>query len=200
MYRQMTLDLTPSAISSPASASGPTPCASPAGPTTGPSGQAPAPASPLALQVQDAALQTNGTSGPSGSISFASAALQSSLESRLKRRLGTAGLTLFKLTWKASTTPAGRSVCLLRASAPRTTARDFGSWPTPNANEDAAGSLRGNMQWMLTHAAKLRDPQGTAAGKQLNSALACWLMGLPAVWEDCAPTATPSSRKSRKRS
>lgn len=27
-------------------------------------------------------------------------------------------------------------------------------WPTPSANEDAAGTPEGKMQWMLTHAAK----------------------------------------------
>ena len=118
--------------------------------------------------------------------------------SKLKQRLDTAGSTLFKLTWKQKDTPAGRSVSLLRVSKRPISDNAFGSWPTPNANEDAAGSLRGKMQWMLTHEAKSRDLVGYEAGKQLNPALARWLMGLPPAWDDCAPTATPSSRKPRK--
>lgn len=33
----------------------------------------------------------------------------------------------------------------------------------------------------------------------LNPAFVCWLMGFPPEWESCAPTATPSSRKSRQK-
>jgi hypothetical protein len=44
------------------------------------------------------------------------------------------------------------------------------------------------------------SPASTASRGVLNSELARWLMGFPAEWGSYAPTATPSSRKSRRSS
>lgn len=130
---------TGSATSSPASVCGRMRCGSLAGPTTCPCGREAAPASPSVAPAVAAAPPTIDTSGPSGSVSSASAVLQTSLESRLRALTASAGSTLYALTWKERVTPSQHRICALRASVHRTSASVFTSWPSPLVN-DAKGS------------------------------------------------------------
>jgi hypothetical protein len=130
-----------SATSSPASAAGHSPSATPDGPRLALSGPAPVPANPSAAPESNLEKKMNGICGPFSSDSFSSVALQSCLESRLQARLGSGGSMEYVLTWKVRTTPLGRQICALRASAPRTSAKDSGGqdttagWPTPDTNQ-----------------------------------------------------------------
>ena len=96
-------------------------------------------ASLSARQAKDLGFLTSGICGLRGIGSSASAALQLSLENRLRAVLSTTGSTLYKLTWKRWTTPMGVSRFRLRASAPRISEIERSGWPTPMAC-DARGS------------------------------------------------------------
>lgn len=147
MSQQMILPGLPSAISLRASGHGHTPCAAQDGRMTAPSGQDPVPASLSARQAKEKGLLTSGTCGPPSSVSSASAALTSFLASRLQALTALHGSTLYRLTWKQRTTPAGRSIPALRASVPRTSDNGCTGWPTPRsvaAGPDFAIAMRKN--------------------------------------------------------
>jgi len=96
-----------------------------------------------------------------------SADLCASLESKLRADLDVNGSPEYDLTWRQWDMPQGPQICALRASARRTSGSDCGGWPTVSANEDAAGTLNGEMQFMLSHAALTANP--TAIRKQLTT-------------------------------
>lgn len=77
---------------------------------------------------------TSGTYGRTSIGSSASAALQSSTESKLRALTQGLGSTLFKLTWKPWATPSGLSRFRLRASVLRTSGTGISGWPTPIVN------------------------------------------------------------------
>lgn len=140
----MTFDPTPSAISSPASASGRMPFAAPDGLTIDLFGRVPVRANLSPRQAKELRLMTSGTSGRPGTGSSASAALQSSLASRLQARTQSLGSTLFKLTWKTWVLRPLLWRSLARLSAHPISATGPTSWPTPQARDHKGANAAGN--------------------------------------------------------
>src|SRR5580658_2654185 len=161
MFGQETSPDTPSATSSPAAGSGRSRSSKPAGPTKDPSGPAAVHVHPSLLRAKGRGLMMLVTSGLSGIPSSASAALQSSLESRLLPRLDMAGSTLFVEIWKRKVTPLRRRYWEHTASARRTSGKDFTSVPTPQASDNTGGG-------QAKRALETRRPSGAAASANLN--------------------------------
>jgi hypothetical protein len=88
-------------------------------------------------------LLTSGISGPTGTGSSDSAALQSSLESRLRAHLH--GSVLCEVTWKPWSTPWGSCLSKPRARVRSTSATDTGLWATIRASDREKGGP--NMQF-----------------------------------------------------
>src|SRR6516165_8861998 len=88
------------------------------------------PASPSPQLARARVPMTSVICGLRGFLSSASADLQESLESKLRRRLDGAGSTLFLLIWRRKATPAGRPYYQLAVLARRTSGSGFGSWAT----------------------------------------------------------------------
>lgn len=145
MFDLPTLSDTHNAISSPGSASGLTRSAEQDGQMIAQSGPDPAHASLSARQAKGQGLLTSGTYGRTSTGLLKTAALQSSLASRLRARTDLAGSTLYKLTWKDRATPAGQSIPALRASARRISDSGSGGllrgYPTPTKSNGDGGQI-----------------------------------------------------------
>lgn len=87
--------------------------------------------------------------------SLASDRLSFLLAEKLKPVTERLGSSLYDMTWKVATTPAGRSVPRLVASAARKSASVCTGWPTPNTVDAKGGTRLGEGQIQLCHIAKL---------------------------------------------
>ena len=154
----MTCAATPNVTFLPASADGPLPLILPDGREICPLGLVRALASLSARQVKAMGLQTSGISGRPGSTSSASAALTSSLASRLQAQFGTGGSILFRQTWKRKATPSGALYWEHTASVHRTSGSGCIGWPTPRANDS---EKRGNVA---------NDPRNGVAAASMQAA------------------------------
>lgn len=141
------------------------------GPTIEKSGPDHALANLSARQAEEKGLLTSGTYGRTGIISSASAALQQSLANRLRARTASVGSTLYKLTWKHRTTPAGRSIPALRAVAPRTSGKGSAlsekGWNTPRGTDGSNGG-----------------PNQANGALPADAALASWVTPSARDWKD----------------
>lgn len=133
MSDQATLLDTRSAISSQESGAGPTLFDLLNGPMIAPSGLGAARANRSPSPERDEEKQTSVTYGQSSDASSRSAALQLSLESRLRARLAEGGSPEYALTWKHWDMESGPQICALRASGRRTSGSGSTGWQTPDA-------------------------------------------------------------------
>lgn len=149
---------------------GASPCELQDGTTLDLFGQVVAPASRLAAQESKKATAMSATYGRIGLGSSASIALQSSLESKLRERLPSAGGMKWPQIWKRKTTPSLRRYCQLAVSGKRTNGTDCGLWPTATAGdanrhpsiENTAKNITLNHAalWPTAQARDWKGPQG----------------------------------------
>jgi hypothetical protein len=82
-------------------------------------------------------------------------------------------------------------------------ASQMAGWPTPMAgspatetyNEAGDSCNSRKTRLLVSGETPTGSPAPTEKRGQLNPAHSRWLMGLPAAWDDCAPTATRSARR-----
>lgn len=179
-----------------------------AGQTTSQSGPEAAPASHSAVRTQSMGAAESKTSdifGHTGRRSSQSANLQSSLENRLQTRLPVDGWTKSLTIWSDLITPLGRPLCRLSVSARHRNACVFGLYATPTTSDyKGSVSLKRSLERMAESQRGVRLPEQVIRIEEkdglLNPAFACWLMGLPPMWDVCGAMATPSSARLPRRS
>jgi hypothetical protein len=194
------------ATSSQESADGPLPSPSLAGQPLDLFGQALAPASRSAMQAKAKGSKIPAISGQRGFGSSESAALQRSLENKLRAQMDLHGSTTYRLTWSRRLTQSGRRIFQLRASALHKDGQGSGSWQTPTTRDGKGQSGMGNRikrgKNGRLHVANLCDQIVDLGRPDLvrSPEFRCWLMGYPECWDDAGATAMQSLRKSRRSS
>lgn len=131
MSKQANSQDTPNVISLLGSEFGAQPSDSPASPTLDLFGVEVVPVKSTALLAKEKAQVVTKTYGRYLPASSQSAALQRSMENRLRRLLDTDGLTEYEQTWKRKITPSGVSYLEHTARGRRTSGSDCGGWATP---------------------------------------------------------------------
>jgi hypothetical protein len=138
MFNQTTSPDSSSAISSPASADGATPCDSPDGLTTEPSGPEVAPAS--RSRVRRPSWRRRSARPLAGVVSSSSRVPPCVVfGEQVESAIGHGWLDRLCDDLEAKATPSGRLVCRLRASARSTSDSACGSWPTPDKSSGDGG-------------------------------------------------------------
>ena len=180
------------------SADGPMPCNSLDGRTTDQCGQDHAHASLSARQAKAQGLTTSATSGHHSNGSFASAALQLSLGSKLHERLGVNGSPWSGLIWKSQDMPSGLPICALRVSGRGTKGNGTTGLPTPSGCSNGG---KNNVVGRLDEWGGSSNPfRGTDLGRVRCASFEAWMMGYPMEWASQMVSAMPLSRPSLKRS
>lgn len=114
---------------------GPSPCASPGGPTMNRSGREAAPASRSATPGRDWVTLIRAIYSRRSAALLRAAALQSSLENRSRASWDVNGSPEFALKWRHWDMPHGGAIIALRASARQTEGNGFSGWPTPTCGD-----------------------------------------------------------------
>lgn len=205
MFPLQTLKDSHSATSLQGSADGVLPCASQECQTLSDAGPEARPASRLAQLESNSANLISATLPQHLLVSSLSAALQCSLENRLRQRLQSTGSMIYLLSWKLKHTPAGRQYCQRVASVRRTNGIDFSLvlfyWNTPAASDGNRGGtgitagmtgsslsqLAKTAAWPTTIANAWKHPgnQGRQGGDNIQTAVQ------KAAW----PTSTANDHK-----
>jgi len=196
--RRWNSPVTRNAISSRESAAGPLLFDWRDGRIASPSGQDHVLASLSPRQAKARGLLTSATCGPLSNGSSTSAALQSSLESRLRARMDVNGSPEYALTWKTWTMQSGPRICALRASKRNTSGNAFGGLPTPSGIGGTKGS---HGVGALGEWGGSGNPfRGTELGNVRCASFELWMMGYPMEWWAAMVRATQSFPKSRRNS